>query len=96
MLISFQTRAAERISHSSSNSGRINRQFFMKSEMRQTPRIKGTNNEDQVVPVSHSKTADMLVESILLRNNRLFAAFLGVGLLVAALIIVVMFLRWDF
>jgi uncharacterized membrane protein len=68
----------------------------MKSEIRSKAGITGTNSEAQTVPMSNSRAANMSVESILVRNDRVFTAFVGVGLLIAVLIIVVIFLRWDF
>jgi len=43
-----------------------------------------------------TQNAEASIEKILLRSDRIFSLFIGIGFLVAALILLIMILRWDF
>ena len=40
--------------------------------------------------------AEASIEKINVRSNRIFSLFIGIGFLVAGLILLIMILRWDF
>jgi hypothetical protein len=42
------------------------------------------------------QNAEASIEKILLRSDRIFSLFIGIGFLAAALILLIMILRWDF
>jgi hypothetical protein len=47
-------------------------------------------------PEARVQNPDACVEKIVLRNDRIFAVFVAVGILTVALILTIMILRWDF
>jgi hypothetical protein len=42
------------------------------------------------------QNAEASIEKILLRSDRIFSLFIGIGFLIASLILLIMILRWDF
>ena len=42
------------------------------------------------------QNAETSIEKILLRSDRIFSLFIGIGFLVAILILLIMIWRWDF
>ena len=42
------------------------------------------------------QNAEVAIEKILLRSDRIFSLFIGISFIVATLIVLIMILRWDF
>jgi len=54
-------------------------------------------NPEQAISPPNSETSNgVSIERILLRKDRVFAVFVGAGLLIAGLVLLAIFLRWSF
>jgi hypothetical protein len=47
-------------------------------------------------PVLNPESNSVTIQRIVLRNDRIFIVFIGVGIVVASLIVLVMIIRWNF